>query len=469
MKRVTLRGAANIVIGVVGMLLYVTAYAKNEVVVDGKAWEEVGRMEAQPGEIILRLKLKPVTAPPIAALGAVTPQPAAVPDIAPDAKNVLEKAKTSPEEMDAKTEAVALFPALDKDFSAVLAKEVQPTDSPGLTALGVTAGDFNEPVTPKDFAAFVAKGTDASGKLKEGVAVQISPANVFFPKVLIGGRTYENTPWMQAVARTSLELATAKSDDARIGQQVAAAVTVGLIDGADPRLFWAPLDNCALKAMQPVALPPKPEQMMSAPELKAWQDSQNKAVAEAKDCYASYLDGQSKIAALWAKPRWYVGYAKAWYTGESDKIRDSKAGPSMFWTSFSYGLNKAKSGTRTLFQLAASRKLGLNVKDPADETKLVNEDRSDIIMRLRFSHDRWSAFVDAGVAKVKTAGALSENVRRYGYGAEFKLTDTLWLVLGSITERGFASGEKRTLLNTGLRFGQSSKPVFGSLDDAPKK
>lgn len=132
----------------------------------------------------------------------------------------------------------------------------------------------------------------------------------------------------------------------------------------------------------------------------------------------------------------------------------------MIWTSFSYGLYKADSGVKTLFQLSASRKLGLQVKDPEDDTKLASEDRSDLTIRLKFARDRWSAFGDAGVARV-TTGVLSERVRRYGYGAEFKLSDTLWLVLGSVTEHGFLTGEKRSLLNTGLRFGQSDKPMFG--------
>ena len=82
-------------------------------------------------------------------------------------------------------------------------------------------------------------------------------------------------------------------------------------------------------------------------------------------------------------------------------------------------------------------------------------------MRLRLSRARWSAFVDAGLARVRTAGELSSYIRRFGYGAEYQLNETLWLVLGNVTERGFISREKRTLLHTGVRFGQSDKPVFG--------
>lgn len=435
-------------------MLHPAASGADEVLVGGQAWEEVDRKVLANGDILLQLKRKG----PAPATAAAANAPAAAP---PDAPAVMAAADAAPADSRYRDAALKLIPSLDKDFAAALAKEAQPTDSPGLTALGVTAGDFNQPVTPKDLAAFVARGTDLSGKVKEGVAVQFSPVNLFFPGVLVGGRRYEDSFWMQLAARTQLELATSKSDDERIGQQVAASVTLGLVDGADPRLFWAPLDDCARRAMKAGGLPPRPEPMMTPEELKAWKDSQARAVAAAKDCYAAYREANDKLAAMWARPRWYAGYAKGWQTGESGRLRDGRGGPEMFWTSFSYGLYKAESGVKTLFQLAASRRTGLQVKDPKDDTRLANEDRTDLSLRLKFARDRWSVFTDAGLARVNTAGVMSEGVRRYGYGAEFRLSDTLWLVLGSVTERGFVGGDKRTLLNTGLRFGQSDKPLFG--------
>ena len=182
----------------------------------------------------------------------------------------------------------------------------------------------------------VASNTTGSGAKNEieDVAVQFSPAVLFFSDTLVGGRTYENDKLMQAFARTSLELATSKSADARVGQQFAASLNVGLIDGSDPPLFWAPLDDCARKAMRSAALLPMPLQMMTAAELSAWNLSQATAIGEAKDCYTAYLAANEKNAGMWAKPRWYAGYARAWSTGPSSKMGDSTAGPAMLWTSF---------------------------------------------------------------------------------------------------------------------------------------
>ncbi len=464
MKASTMRMGARIFAAALFALPHMAAWAQDDVMIDGQAWQEVDRKELKNGHIQVELKRKPTApAPAASAVAAASPPAADVAKPPQDAKSAMKKANDSPTDSTLAGTAAGFIPALDKEFAEVLAKESQPTDSPGLTALGVSASDFNQPVTPKDLAAFIARGTDYTGKVKEGVAVQFAPVNLFFPRALVGGSTYENSPWMQIAARTSLELATAKSDDARIGQQLAASVTIGLIDGADPRLFWAPLDNCSRTALQQLDPPPKPSFMMSEAEKKAWNERQALAVQGAKACYAAYLKANEKLAAAWARPRWYVGYAKAWQTGESDRIQDRQPGPAMWWTSFSYGAYRTETGVRALFQLNASRKTGLQVKDPLDDSKFAREDRSDFMMRLRFSRDRWSAFGDAGVARVRTGGVLSEHVRRYGYGAEYKLSDTLWLVLGSVTERGFVSSEKRTLLNTGLRFGQSDKPLFGEL------
>lgn len=454
---------ASILMFAIGSVIHLNAFSKDDVIIGGITYEELDRKELKNGEIMVQLRIKPKDA----VAGKNSAKVAANKDSAkPDAITDSAKSENVPVTIgpdESETVVIsALTPQLDKVYVDALAKEAQSNDSPGLTTLGVTAGDMNTPVAPKDFVAMLAKGTDASGNVKEGVAIQFSPASLFFPKTVTGGRVYENDHAMQAWARTSLELATSKSEDARIGQQVAGALTIGLIDGSDPRLFWAPLSDCADKSIVIGGLPPKP--IMNEKEQEAWDNAQNTALDLALKCHSNYQKEHEKtIAGMWRKPRWYVGYARAWSTGAGSKIVHAGAGPSMFWSSYSRGLSKDGTPTKTLLQVAASRKWNLQVNDAVDETKLVDEDRTDLMMRLRFSRERWSGFADYGVARVTTGGVFSSNVRRFGYGAEYKLNDTMWLVLGSITERGFVTGEKRTLLNTGLRFGQTDKPIFGEV------
>ncbi|WP_154668074.1 hypothetical protein [Pseudoduganella violaceinigra] len=427
------------------------ANAADDVVVIGASrYQELGRyVDVKTGEIVVRLK--PIPGPP--------PEQAVE---KPVASNMAAPVAHSAEPTTGGSAPAEQLPKIREELRDALAREANAniTDSPGLSVLGVGAGEINRAMTPKDVAVSLAKGTDATGKVKEGVALQFSPANVFFPSTLIGGTTYEDSWWMGPWARTSIELATSSSDDKRLGQQAAASLTIGLIDKADPRLAWKMPDDCARKSMAEIGVPPKPVQLMSEAEKAAWQEWESAGVRKAQACYRQRASEVSNL--LWKLPRWYVGYAKSWKTGEGDKLNDLSGGPRMVWMTYSQGFDflnphNASATGRTLFELAANRKWQLPVQDEKDDSKLLREDRADVIARLRYSRDRWNAFIDYGLARVRTDGLLSANVRRFGYGAEYKVREDLWVVLGSVQERGFVNGDKRNLLNFGLKFGQTDK------------
>ncbi|MGO4466920.1 hypothetical protein, partial [Pseudoduganella sp. RAF53_2] len=357
----------------------------------------------------------------------------------------------------------SLSPQLKKELSETLTQEDgrNITDSPGLSALGVNVGDINHPATPKDFAMALAKGTDASGKVKEGVSLQIAPASLFFPRTLRAGEDYEASYLTQVWARTSVELATAKSEHKQIGQQLAGSLTFGIFDRADPRLYWSLPDACARDALTELGEPPMPVKLMNEDQEKQWTEKQAKYALKANNCAGEAWAAKSKE--LWKEPRWYAGASKAWKTGDSEKLRDLKSGPAMIWTTYSQGMEFANTSAtvRKLFELSLSKKWHMPVQDSDDDSKLHDEERTDAIVRFRFSRDRWNAFVDAGLSRVRTDGVLSSNVRRFGYGAQYRVDDNLWLVLGSVVEHGYVSNDsKRTLLNMGLRFGQTDKAVF---------
>lgn len=400
-----------------------------EVVLDNQTYEETGRMTLQNGELVVHLR-------PKAAPG---PGPAAPP--AADAPTL---------------PRAAMVPALDKETVDAISADMKSQSSPGLTALGVTASAMSTPGTPREFGAALARGIDTAGNVREGMAVQFSPASLFTPHSLKGGSRYNNSAGMQAWARTSVELATAKSEDARIGQQVAASVSTGLIDEGDPRLYWKLLSDCTKDNFNVIGRPGEPLDPQLAQDAQA-------DLARSHKCYQDSWKATS--ANLWKAPRWYAGLATSWYTGNSARLSHAQSGPSMLWTTYAQGydlLNPSGSRFKTLVEFAATRKRNLLVEDAADATSLATESRTDASVRLRFSRDVWSGFADFGLARVRTGGGLSENVRHFGYGVEYKVSDSLWLVLSSVTERGFVSGDRRSLISTGLRFGQSDKDLVGA-------
>lgn len=456
--------------------LAANVFAAEEVTIGADKYEEVERWSIG-GELIVRLKPKISSGASsgVAAVGArqeIAPETTLAASNPPGAKSSESKTADGKSDEAAKSSNPwgAILPSQEQSFYDTLAKEdaANTTDSPGLNVLGVNVGDINHPTTPKDFAMSLAKGTNSSGSVKEGVAMQFAPATLFFPKTLIGGKAYVNSSLMQMWARTSIEIATAKSDNKQIGQQLAASLSVGLIDQADPRLFWADDERCASEQMKTLRVPDPP---LTDEKIAAFNLLQEEQLKLANECKSKKWEETSK--SLWKKPRWYAGAAKGWNTGDSTKARDLKSGPAMVWTTFSKGIESVDDSNvtvRKLVEFSLAKKWSLPIEDSKDTSKLLEENRTDAVVRLRFSRERWNAFVDAGLSRVRTAGALSTNVRRFGYGAEYRVDDNLWLVLGSIVEHGYVIGDsKRTLLNMGLRFGQTNKEVFQPLGPQAKE
>jgi hypothetical protein len=175
------------------------------------------------------------------------------------------------------------------------------------------------------------------------------------------------------------------------------------------------------------------------------------------------------VADLWAKPALYVGYAHGWHS-ETTSVRDASGSAKAFWASFSVGLNprsekEVKEGggnerLRSLLQLYLARKIDTRIGNPSGADDFVREDRSEFVARLRFGKVKWHGYVEAGAARTRTAGLERDSIRRIGFGIEYMLRDDLWLVLGSMRETGFSDGT-RSLINTGLRFSQVPKNLFG--------
>jgi hypothetical protein len=406
-------------------------------------WEQVEYIELPDGTVQVRARRKTVaglavaTAIPQTSTGqpstpALTPPPAK--------KEIAAKASS-----DKQTIVDSLKQTLAVDLSV--------PSSPAMAVLGMSGTEIQRPAFPRDFASSLVRGFTKDGKAKNALAIDIVPVALFLPGSLIGGEQYERSYWMRLKARTTVSLAAAQVEASKPASQLAAGIRLGLVDYADPGLYWRKTRDCVNAAIATTGIGPG----------KTLVDTEDVAgaVAQANKC-----TGETVVADLWAKPALYAGYAQGWYS-DSGAIKDSSGSAKALWASLSVGIPRSQaqrdSGAdymRILFQLHLARKLDDRTKDPAGGELLVREDRSDAILRLRFGKERWHAFIDGGLSRVTTAGLPSERIRRIGLGVEYQLRDDLWLVVGSVTEKGFAAGD-RNLVNTGLRFGQLPKASFG--------
>jgi hypothetical protein len=399
----------------------------------GSDWDEVERVTLSDGTIQIRVRPKARLA------AAVTALPPAANDTVADPG-----------------------PKIDQAFRDWLAVDLSVPASPAMAVLGVAGTEIQRPAFPRELAASLVKGFDNNGKNRDAFAVDVVPASLFFRSSVIGGQQYVDHPWtMQLLARTTVSLGASKVEDSTQGSQYGAGIRIGLIDQSDPGLYWQVKETCLRPLVDSQAIEPGRVTGGSRTVDEPW-------VARA-DAQCKLLN---LVADLWAKPALYVGYAQGWHS-DTKSVRDASGNAKAFWATFSVGLNprsdaELAAGTggdrvRGLLQLYLARKLDEHISNPSGAGDFVREDRAEFVTRLRFGKAKWHSYVEAGVAHTRTAGLERESIRRVGFGVEYMLRDDMWLVLGSLRETGFRDGT-RSLLNTGLRFSQVPKGLFGLPD-----
>lgn len=352
-------------------------------------------------------------------------------------------------------------PALTKALQDWLAVDLSVPASPAMAVLGVAGTEIQRPAFPRELAASLVKGFDKDGKNRDAFAIDVVPASLWFRSSITGGDPYKGSHWMQWLARTTLSLGASKVEDTTAGSQYGAGVRIGLIDGSDPGHFWQLKESC----LRPV--------IENTPITKGRLSDGSRTVT---DSWVGEIEKNCKLAKLvpdlWAQPALYVGYAQGWHS-DTKSVRDASGNAKAFWATYSIGLNpRSKTdlalgqGTdrvRALLQLYLARKIDESIANPNGNGDFVREDRSEFVARLRFGKVKWHGYVEAGAARTRTAGLDSEAIRRVGFGVEYMLRDDLWLVVGSMRETGFRDGT-RSLINTGLRFSQVPKGLFGLPD-----
>ena len=402
-------------------------------------WELVERIDLPNGMVQLRVKPKDpaMISGPVGTKAAPTVA-TAVPAVAPPAAK----------------------PSITTTLADLIGADLSVPSSPAMAVLGMTGTEVQRPAFPRDFAASLVRGFDSQGKAKNAIALDIVPVALFAPKMIVTKHDYATDYVTQLMARTTVSLASSQVEGDSDASQLAAGIRVGLYDKADPGLYAAKTANCIKEEL--LNIPPNPDPLdLSDKWYTKFKDSANKT------CRLAALEFD-----LWAKPALYVGYAQGWYSA-SGAVKDADSSAKALWASYSTGFGRtseeAENGekadnVRTLLQLYLARRLDERVEDPADADQLVREDRSELIARVRFGKKKWHGYIDGGFARVNTAGAGNQNVRRLGLGFEYQLRDDLWLVAGSVRETGFVAGDRK-LVSTGLRFGQAPTAILAPTAD----
>jgi hypothetical protein len=263
------------------------------------------------------------------------------------------------------------------------------------------------------------------------------------PQRVVGGQRYIDDTLTQVLARTTVSLATAESAGV---SQLAWGLRVGLLDRGDPGLFANELATCVRQAK------PFGDQMPGGANVDPLPDDQ-----EAKIASAIAKCAPNEQFPLWAKPALYVGLGQSWYSG-SGSVRDNTPAMKAFWATYSVG--QAMGSYRGLLQLHAERKIDDRVADKNDASKLLRQDNTSLVARLKLGAEKWHAYADVGHNRVDLDGSAKTTSRYRGLGLELRLRDDLWLQVGRASESGLPDGSTQNRVLTGLRWG--SKPVLST-------
>ena len=332
--------------------------------------------------------------------------------------------------------------------------DISVPSSPAFAVLGISPDKVQRPGTIRDFVSSVVRGLGPDGKPVQGLAIDMSPASVFFKSQIIGGTNYMpgaqdhndlhlNNYWKRVLARTTVSLANTTADSSGSGAaRMAWGLRLGLVDYGDPGLYADRVASC----LQSLAMPPIPA---------------GRTVGEAPADVNACDPTRNPAYSLWAKPALYAGYGRSWYSHSGSataRLPDAKA----WWVTGSYGFaGQPTTGAedlnslRTLVQVYAGRRINDRASDASDPLTLVRQDSSEAIVRLKLGKDTWHGFAELGRSRVHLGSSETQKVRHTALGAEFKLSiaEDTWLKVASVRERGFADGKDRNSGTVSLKLG----------------
>ncbi|WP_431053000.1 hypothetical protein [Roseateles sp. L2-2] len=358
----------------------------------------------------------------------------------------------------AKKAATAAAVATDVDaFSTATSRmkaDLSVPASPGLAILGLSSDKAQRPGVLREFAASLAQGLSPDGKVTNGVAMDFNPMSLFFRDHLRGGTLYGprdgegNRDFLtsnygtRVLARTTVSVAATKPDDSG-ASRAAWGVRIGLVDQADPGLYYRSLASCVRRQLAPDV----PVEMSLTPQP-----------ADLGVCY----DEIGKTNPLWAQPSLYAGFGQSWYSSTA-KLTDAKGAGKSLWLAGSYdfaGKNgeDTAGGWRVLLQGFYSRRLDDRAKDPDDAAKLVRQDSKEATLRLKAGQATRHFFADYGFRRVRLGDVQKERLRTLSIGAELRLPfsteeSEYWLQFAGLREQGYSDGKARNAVNLSLRFG----------------
>ena len=363
--------------------------------------------------------------------------------------------------------------------------------SPAFTVLGVTPENVIHPATPREFAASLLNGVDPNGNFQTGLALETAPyLLVFGDSITI--REYQENRLTQIAARTQFSLATTKgtSDDDK-SARLALGLRLTPYDLGDPRN-----DEQLLKCFTEGELKQVHDRAnqlsIEMAEFAATEDPTELEFEREVDDRLLSLEGEAREAAAkcrqetrsrnWNATSWSLGVAPTWTSrdGGTDDLEWSGAA---LWTSLAYGFEDVP-GLEDTSQVTmhARYRSDEQVPDSDNGGGFLEQDTLVLALKARIAGPNipfgsepggrlepsalggadLNFAIEVSYLNSDRKNRKSEEYFQYSVGAEYRITDDLYLNLTIGATEGQEKDDQVFALGA-LNWGFSSEPTINVL------
>lgn len=383
-------------------------------------------------------------------------------------------------------------------------------EAPALSVLGVTPETVIRPTSPRQFAVGLLEGVDPNGELQTGMALEANPF------LLLGGNDvtiadYNKNFGTRFLSRIGLSFATSKGSNDDESLRLAAGLTVTPWDRGDPRLS-SNLTGCLADRLAPVtssihqlramlqprfeeAFDPADEQF-DALEASAQDDASKEAkmlvlvqqgkeavsaVAKSAKLPGAELETAAKAIKKcrtdhedqsWNASAWNIGLAPALTSADGDVGSLEWSGLAVYST-LAYGFEEVP-GLQNSAQLLLHGRYHMNEDAPLAGMagSFVEQDTLTLSGQLRIAGFDVSRFDDRGGSDLNFLGEVAyidkwrdsgsdESVWRYTVGAEYRLTESLYLKASLGTQDGDDPNSDESFALFNVKWNFSEAPSLG--------
>jgi hypothetical protein len=351
-----------------------------------------------------------------------------------------------------------LFPgASDKVTADTTNVDLSVPESPAFAVLGLTPNTVLRPGSPRAFASSLLNGLDQNGNFQSGIAIDTTPFMLFNGEN-ITIRDYNEQYLTRLLSRTQFSFATAKggsSDDT--STRLALGLNLTLWDKGDPRVFHPERGDddvlqCFANSLQlPPPIPPGTSQAII--------DQINAANKAANDKVADACRDRARKA-NWNRSSWVIAYAPSWIS-KTGQTTGYKWNGGAVWTSLAYGFEGVSSLERIAQLIIHARhRTREQAPDPANQGKFLTQNSTFFGARFRAGSPKFALNFEDSFIRTHLIGGKTDNINRFGIGAEARISDNLYFVISSGSNIGAEGDQKKGFVMTSFKYGFNKKSQF---------